>query len=866
MLTGVVRFGRFEVRPNERRLLADGRQVPLGARAFDVLVALIERRGRVVSRSELLDLVWPGLVVEENNLTVQVSNLRKVLGTQVITSIPGRGYRFVAALDDEIGSAATNPEAVAAAPTSSPDPGSAASGEAPLVEPVRRHNLPLQLSSLVGREQNLAELRCLAGAARLITLTGAGGLGKTRLVLALAHELAPHYRDGVWFCDLSPVDVPSLVTDVVADALRVPKSTTLPIIDAVCEFVRSRSLLVVLDNCEHLLPACARMAEALLRCGLHVSVLATSREPLHVEGEQVFPVPPLSLPGFAASPEMIARSAAVELFVQRARSHLPRMALTPDNANAVAALCTRLDGIPLALELAAARIRTLSVEQILALLDEQLRLLADVGEARAMRHQTLWNAIDWSYRLLAPAEQNLLARLAVFAGGWTLEAVQQVCAGETLDEWAVLETLSTLVDKSLVVAEDGEGARRFTFLESVRQFAAARLLQAQASAHWHDRHLDWVLSLAERAEPELKGADQQRWLDLLMKEHDNLRAALAHAREVRGGDDRGLRLASALQRFWEMRGSLGEGREWLAALLARAPAELPDRSRARALHAAGVLAWAQGDAAAAQSCYEASLALRHLDDKVGIASSLNSLGIIALRRDDLAAAQQLYEDALALYREVGHRSGIRTVLSNLGTLASERGEITLAEELANQSLVIDRELGDRRGIAKRLNNLGVQAEIRGDWARAKALYEESLDVCRALGDRDGTGSSLCSLGRIALERGDLPGAGSLQLQGLRIRRETGDRRGMAFSIEGLADNAAARGDGLLAARLWGGAERLREVIGVVMPPGMRERHRRWVERARVAAAGGEPAFDQAWQRGRGALVEQLIDEALVSES
>lgn len=866
MPSGVVRFGRFEVRLNERRLFADGRQAPLGARAFDVLAALIERCGRVVSRSELLDLVWPGLVVEEGNLTVQVSNLRKVLGTQVIASIPGRGYRFVAGLDDEIGIAATSPEGVAAAPELSPEPGSASSGEAPPVEPVHLHNLPLQLSSLVGREQNLAELRSLAGAARLVTLTGTGGLGKTRLALALAHELTPRYRDGVWFCDLSPVGAPALVTDVVAHALRVPKSTTLPTLDAVCEFARPRSLLVVLDNCEHLLPACARVAEALLRCGPHVAVLATSREPLHVEGEQVFPVPALSLPGISASTEMIAGSAAVELFVLRARSHQPRVALTPDNASAVAALCTRLDGIPLALELAAARIRTLSVEQMLGLLDDRLRLLVDVGEARPLRHQTLWNAIDWSCRLLAPDEQSLLARLAVFAGGWTLEAAQQVCLGETQDEWAVLETLSTLVDKSLVVAEDREGARRFSFLESVRQFAAERLRESQAGAHWQDRHLDWALSLAERAEPELTGAEQQRWLDLLMKEHDNLRAALAHARAVRGGDDRGLRLASALRRFWEMRGSIREGREWLAALLAGAPAEPPDRLRARALNAAGVLAWAQGDAAAAQTCYEASLALRRrLDDKAGIAGSLNNLGNVAVARDDLDAAQQLYEDALVLYRDVGDRSGIRSALSNLGSLASARGEIALAEELASQSLVIDRELGDRRGVATRLNNLAVQAEIRGNWARAEALYGESLGMRRALGDRDGMAASLCSLGRIALERGDLPAAGSLQLQGLRIRREIGDRRGMAFSIEGLADNAAARGDTPLAARLWGGAERLREAIGVAMPPGMRERHRRLVEGARAVAAGGEHAFDEAWQRGRGAQVEQLIDEGLAGE-
>jgi predicted ATPase/class 3 adenylate cyclase len=474
------------------------------------------------------------------------------------------------------------------------------------------NNLPLQLTSFVGREREQAEVRRLLTTARLVTLTGTGGCGKTRLALQVGAELADAFADGVWFVDLAPLADPALVPQTVAAVLGVHEVAGRPLLQTVADHLRGRELLLILDNCEHLLDACAQLADALLRACPRLRILATSRELLGVAGESAWRVPSLTLPDARQPPAAasLTQYEAVRLFIERAVAALPTFAVTNQNAPAVAQLCWRLDGIPLAIELAAARVRMLTVEQIAARLDDRFRLLTGGSRTALRRQQTLQAAIDWSYQLLSEEERLLLQRLAVFAGGWTLEAAEAVGVGASIEGADVLDLLGALVDKSLVVAE-GQGAHeRYRLLETIRQYAGEKLLEAGEVGPIRDQHRDWYVGLAARAEPELTGPGEEEWLGRLEVEHDNLRAALAWSLE--GDPGVGLRLAASLGGFWARHGHLVEGRRWLEAFLTRAPA--PDdpeeqRVRARALRRAGILASDQQDRAAARTFLAESLIL-----------------------------------------------------------------------------------------------------------------------------------------------------------------------------------------------------------------------------------------------------------------
>jgi len=657
------------------------------------------------------------------------------------------------------------------------------------------NNLPQQLTSFIGRERDIADVKSLLGRTRLLTLTGAGGCGKTRLALQVAADLVESFPDGVWLVELAALADPGLVPQTMASTLGLREETGRSLTQALQDHLRSRKLLLVLDNAEHVLAACAALVDAILRHGPHVRVLCTSREALGSGGEIRFRVPSLSLPDPRrdATPERLAQNDSARLFVERAQSSVPHFAVTADNAAALASICAKLDGIPLAIELAAARVRSMPVEEVSRRLDQRLRLLTGGSRTALPRHQTLRSLIDWSYDLLDEHERTLLCRLAVFAGGAAVVAAIEVCGSEGIEEWKALDLVTSLADKSLVQIEESSSASRFRMLETVRQYAKEKQPDADAP-RWRDWHLAYFTRIAEEAGAHLSGADQQAWFNRLDQEHDNLRLALTWASAGHGDPVSGLVLAGALWRFWSVRGYPTEGRNWYAAVLAATP-DAPAAARASAQSGAGVLAREQGDYVAARASHEESLALRRkIGDREGIASSLSNLGSVAHEQGDFPGAEALYEESLAIRRELGDRQGMATSLNNLGLLARERGDYPTARRFHEASLALDREIGDRRHIAVSLNNLGGMAGDQGDYAAACALHEESLAIRRELGDRRGIASSLTNLGDVAHEQGELARARALVEEGLAIRRELGDRRGIAISLGILGSIAHNQGD------------------------------------------------------------------------
>lgn len=695
-----------------------------------------------------------------------------------------------------------------------------------LATPMDAHALvvaPTPLTPLVGR----ADLVARAGGflrqrdVRLLTVTGPPGMGKTRLALAVVEEVRDVYPDGVYPVPLAPLGDAALVLHTVARMLGLREAPGRPVDAALVDYLRARRLLLLLDNMEHVAAAAPGVVGLLAACpGL--TVLATSRAALRVDGEQELLVPPLQSPDPArSSVEDVARYPAVDLFVQRARAVAPDFALTPANAPTVAALCRRLDGLPLAIELAAARIRILPPRALLDRLDNRLQVLSGGAPHLPERQQTLRGALDWSYNLLTSGERALFRRLSVFAGGCSLDAAEVVCAAPAPLPLTVLDGLASLVDKSLVRAEgDGEGDEepRFGMLETMRAYGLDRLAAAGEAAAAREGHAAYYLALAEVAEPELTGAEQTRWLGRLEAEHDNLRAALHWARE--GGEPAvGVRLAAALWRFWLIHGHLSEGRNWLEELLANmdgaddhraGPAGVPmgatgarategererDALRAKALRGAGGLAIEQGDFRRAGALYEGALAVyRVLGDTEGAAAALNNLGVAADGQGNYGQAAALYAQSLTLKRDVGDTRGVANSLSNLGRLALQRGDDEQAVTLHEEGLALSRGLGDTGSVALSLNSLGEVALYQGAYERAAALLKESVALARAVGDKRGLAFALNNLGDVALRQGDEARATACQEESLAVRRALGNDEGVAVSLGGLGDIACARGD------------------------------------------------------------------------
>jgi non-specific serine/threonine protein kinase len=705
------------------------------------------------------------------------------------------------------------------------------------------NNLPLQLTSFVGREQALADLGRRLARTRLLTLTGAPGVGKTRLALELAERALETYADGAWLIELAPLADPALVPQAVGKVLGVREQAAQPLLSTLAEALRPLQLLLVQDNCEHLIEACAELAERLLRACPRLEIVATSREVLGIAGETAWPVPAMTVP--VAQPTLAAvdlaalrEGEAVQLFVDRACAAVPTFSLTSQNAEAVVQVCRRLDGIPLALELAAARVRVLSVEQLAARLDvavgeagvartdERFRLLTDGNRAAPPRQQTLRAAVDWSYTLLPEAEQVLLRRLAVFAGGWTLGAAEAVCAddpslpsGVAIATDDVLDLLVHLVNKSLVVAEAPGGRQRYRLLETLREYGWERLRQAGEEEVVRHRHLAWLRSLAEAALPHFRGPEDAAWLDRFEEEVDNVRAALAWSQHVPAEMESGLRLAGSLRQFWYRRGRLGEGRGWLEAALAAGGGSMS-----------------------------------------GQAQALGAAGLLALGQEDLERAEVLGRQCLTLFRQLKDRHGMGLASVLLGRIAHSRGDHEHAWALTEESLVLFRETGDRVWTAAALSGLGLLAQDRGDYAQATAFYEDTLALYRELTDRYGIGWTLHYLGLVAQASGDRARARSLLRESVTLRHQIGDAEGLAGCLEGLAAVARSEGDLLRTARLLAAADALREVNGTPVPVPEQAAHEACLAAARDAL--GEQRFAAAWAAGRALSVDEAVGEAL----
>ena len=741
-----------------------------------------------------------------------------------------------------------------------------------------RRPLPIPLTALIGRDEDVRQVVALAAQARLIMLTGTGGVGKTRLAIQSAGDLETDFKDGAVFADLAPLLNPDLLPEAIRAALGIHTEGALQApLDALCDYLSPRQVLLVLDNCEHLGHACGSLAATLLARCAGLKILATSRDVLGVKGETVWRVPSLAVPrtessrpisttdirNVSAYPEF----AAIQLFAERAQAAASGFELSRKNAISVARICGRLDGIPLAIELAAARVRAMPVEKIAERLNDRFRLVlgsrGTAGAAPIPRQQTLRASIDWSYDLLSDHEQVVLRRLSVFVGGWTLEAAEAVCAGNPVREWEVLELLAGLVEKSLVIYLPGED--RYRLLETIREYAAERLEQEGQRSSLCAKHLEHFAALGEAAQSELIGPRQLAWLDRLESDHDNIRAALAWSRGPQGDSEAGLKLACGVWRLWQARGYVAEGRAQLESSIASA--RVRTATYAKALNTLGILAYRQSDYAKARPLYEESLAIRRtMDDRPGVASTLVNLAVMAMEQGEHVSARALCEEGLAIYREVGNRWATAICLQNLGTVHFELEEYDAGRKMFEESLEIGRELGDPASVAYSLNKLGCVAASQQDYGAACGLHAESLAIRRELGDHMLIAVSLHDLARSTHESGDLAAARAMLVESLQLRQGQGERGGIVDSLLALAylalDDANTSSDTAAQARtprLFGAAEALREEIGYQLPPNEREEYRRRVNRAR--ATMGEEAFFAAWSIGRAMTLDEAIELA-----
>lgn len=738
-------------------------------------------------------------------------------------------------------------------------------------------NLPIQLTSFVGRERELAEVELLLSASRLVTLTGAGGSGKTRLAIQIANSVSETFADGLRLVDLAPLRDPALVPQLVVEVLGLRPAVDQPLLQTLLSFVRSKQLLLILDNCEHLSDACAQLAQGLLSQAPGLRILATSRVALASAGETIYPVSGLDWPvlgGEAVRDEQsrldlqaLMGYDAVRLFVERARAISPNFNLNSENARSTVEICRRLDGLPLALELASARVNVLTVQEITARLNDRFALL--ISRQRTgfePRHHTLRAAIDWSYALLPVDEQILLRRLAVFEAGCTLDTAEAVCSGEGIGEGRTLDLLSSLVEKSLMLAETtGRAQARYRLLETIREYALEKLVEAGEAARLRDCHLDLFLARAEEAAPKLGEAYQRLWLNWLEGEHDNLRAALAWALEgapESGRIEAGLRMATALVRFWEIRGFVQEGLAWFERLLAQADERIPLVVRANALTYASFLAMFLGNASAATAYGREAVALAEAaGDQGNLILALGSLGSGARAAGDYQTAFTLGDRTIQLLRgSSGPAFYLGMALLAQGDVALELGYYDTSRALLRESLTLAREAGDAYRIAHTYNTLGDLARCEGNYAEAQTAYENSVGLLRDLAAQHDLASILRNLGRACLLLSEVERAYALFSESLAAHQAEQNTPGMTECLIGMAATAVARGLPADGARLLAAAVAIRGQRAASVWPAKRMEVEQYLELARARLTDTE--FQEEQAAGRAMSLEQAVDYAL----
>lgn len=720
--------------------------------------------------------------------------------------------------------------------------------------------LPQPRTRFFGRRRALARVRGLLSEHRLVTLTGVGGSGKTRLALRLAEEAEPDLADEVWWVDLVPLDDPRLVTPTVCSSLEVRLTPGTRPLEALLHRLRSSRALLALDNCEHLVDACADLVAVLLERCLELRVLATSREALGVPGEVAWPVPSLSVPGEDVGHDRqidrAAEAASVQLFVDRARAVRPDFELTPSNVSAVVGVCGRLDGIPLALELAAGLVRVLAVEQIAERLEEGLGLLRQTGRRVPPRHRTMRAALDWSHALLPEAERVLFRRLGAFVGHPSIEACEAVCAGGTLSSSTIVELLARLIDKSLIVVDDRGGSARYRLLEPVRQFAVDRLEDSDELEELRRRHAAYYLEIARTAAPDLRGGGRAAALDRLESEHDNLRRAWDQA--VEAGDGRTVAgLARALFWFWNFGGHFDEGRTRSEEALERlAPGS---GASADLLYTSGTFAWMQGDCETAQDRLEACAAACRGGGHGDLLSlALRELAGVRLTLGDLTAAAELYEESITRLRESGRTWDLALALVVLGDVRQGLGEAATARELRDEGRVLFGRVGDPWGISLALFGLGVGAARAGDLDAARVHGREALTLQRGRGDDWNIGQILALLGEIEDRAGHPERAAELLLDSIETIEKVGDRITLVHGIASLAEVERQRGRTFRAVRLAGAADALGEMLEGSYPYALATEDERARTVKALRRAAGEEAFAEEWARGRSMRLEEAV--------
>lgn len=736
----------------------------------------------------------------------------------------------------------------------------------------RLDNLPTLLSTFIGREHEIASLKQLLLQNRLVTLTGVGGSGKTRLAIKLANEVRDKFEQGIWFIEFAPLADDTLVLQIVATTLGIRERKNSPLLDDLIEHLQTHQSLLIFDNCEHLINTCAQLVEKMLIACPGLRILTTSREPLSLPGEVVWVVPPMTLPALqpwrdptSGQSALLAyqKSEAVQLFLNRAALVAPDFQLTIENGAWVAEICRHLDGMPLAIELAAARVRALSVQQIAERLDDRFNLLTGGSRTAPPRQQTLEATLDWSYTLLSETESKVLQRLSVFSGGATLDAAETVCVGAGVDRGDVLDTSSQLVDKSLVIAGQRSGGTRYSLLETIRQYAREKLIESGEFAVTKDRHLHFFGNWAEMAEANLQRHDQPLWLDRFETEHDNLRAALVWSNSKEENIDAGLKLAAACGLFWRYRGHMNEGRMHLSTSLSRHGAHKKTILRAKALLMAGHIAYMQSDYPLVETLGEEALSLCRVLGEEGrqtLAQVLDLLGELATETGEHATASVYFQEALGIFRELNDDRGLGDMHMQIGWAFMRIGDLQQAKLNLEEAQSIFRKIGNQRFLGFTFSGLGEVAIRQEEYERAIHLLEQGLSLASQIEDKWLTAAMLGSQGWVALNQNDLTDMRKVLRESLSLRTELGDIGGIAWCLEKLANAAYLekqfeKSVGILAA-----ADALRAPINSVIDEADLPDYNRLL--ADLQSELGTGIFNAAWVEGRAKPLEDVIEEAL----